>query len=238
MKKHRLLLAGLFVLAGRAVGQEKAGEAGVATHQNESGRIVQKATRNEKKDASWIIGTGPDIVAVEAHKLSFIKLPADVSVGKAANNRPALFRRGTRTEPDNLSATKLLTFKHPVRLIPAENGKRLLVCSNPLSLNIGSGEFEDFCGIISNTGEIVYQFAFKQKRPNKIAAPIGINADGNYAEIAIGAEVEGEDHPQVGTPREVLAWSFPNELKKYSAPKDAASAWNEIRKNFRARTKK
>lgn len=119
----------------------------------------------------------------------------------------------------------------------------MLVCTDGANLNANSAQGVDFCGIISLTGKVVFRFPVKQHSPDTLLRLVGINGSGSYAEVYVGRRIDGEDGPEVGEPREVLGWRYPNTLKKHpgpwnkGAPKDISAAYEEIRRGFMVREK-
>lgn len=86
------------------------------------------------------------------------------------------------------------------------------------------GSAEDFCGVLSPEGNILYKFPFAQKRPDKLLEPIEVSPNGKRAVVAVVEEtLDPDGRPTVGYPREVLVWEHPDKLKRYaldSAPKE------------------
>lgn len=137
-----------------------------------------------------------------------------------------------------LHPVKTLTFQQVVDVYPpnlaALGDGNLLVCTNPASYysslsgdeqktleaaghKYGSiqytsktGKYRDFCGVISQAGEIVYVFPVAQHSPDKLLMPLGIADGGRRAAVALGERVvdDGEDGPEelVGKIREVFIW--------------------------------
>src|SRR5581483_637246 len=98
--------------------------------------------------------------------------------------------------------------------------------------------FDEFCGVLSDSGDVKYRFPIKQHVPDKILHPLAITADGSYAEVYIGQMVEGEDGTSPGAPREILAWPAPAKLTEFSGPwkngepKEPAVAFDELLRGF------
>jgi hypothetical protein len=139
---------------------------------------------------------------------------------------------------EELRPTKTLTFQQVIDVRPpnlrALGDSHLLVCTNPASYysamspsereiltakgraygTIRSidtrGSYRDFCGVISQSGEIVFNFSATQRSPDKLFMPLGIADNGMRAAVAVGEKVvdEGEDGEveRVGKIREVQIW--------------------------------
>lgn len=147
--------------------------------------------------------------------------------------------RGVRDFPiDELVPSKVLTFQKTIDVYPpnlaALGESHLLVCTNPASYYSAlsederkilavkgrrygtihsiktSGQYRDFCGVISQAGEIIYIFPVVQKSPRSLLRPLAIADGGARAAVALGEKVVDEEEDgesiRVGNIREVLIW--------------------------------
>lgn len=137
-----------------------------------------------------------------------------------------------------LTPIKILTFQQVIDVYPpnheATSDTHLLVCTTPSSSysattdeesklleNAGhrygtmkwvdpSGQYRDFCGVISQAGSVIFKFPLTQHGPDAVLMPLGIADNGTRAAVALGEQVieDGEDGPSehVGKIREVLIW--------------------------------
>lgn len=142
----------------------------------------------------------------------------------------------------SIKPEKVLTFKHPFLAFFDRN---LLVCTNrfqeysgqdehekrmiairgerydAISWTDPKGEIEQFCGVLSPQGKIIFEFP-PQKKPREIYYPIGIANEGNRAAVFIGTagpskhpereadDVEGDSFNYDA----VLVWDSPNKTRK------------------------
>lgn len=189
------------------------------------------------------------------YRLDFLKLPNDVQVtGDPKAGSMQLVRDGKELAPSQIQPSKTIQFKRPInaRYGRDASGKivfgNLLICTDMLrgySPTSGeeyetvrlrghehsilwknlAGQYDDFCGVISKDGQVVYQFPVTQKIPDRLLSPVSIDAAGKKAIVMVGemAETGPDSTPTVAYPREVLVWEAPAQFKRHSvdsAPKD------------------
>jgi hypothetical protein len=98
-----------------------------------------------------------------------------------------------------------------------------------------SGEFDQFCGIVSMSGEIVYKFPLAQHIPDLLANPLGFSDDEKSGGIIIGEKVRADsEEPSniVGNPREIWIWHAPDRLDKVSTKSVGTDNMKELRRHF------
>lgn len=225
------------------LGEESASE---RTQKDEATRLREKAKNWTPSDKRYIqlSGHGRNVVARHQYKLVFYALPPEAEYQKNKENRLRVFRGGKEIDPATLTPTKVMSFRHTFEIRPNEDEVRtnLLVCTNLLVDTYDAMDDEEaamiaakgrqrfipwtnpaapmdqFCGVVSVAGDVIYTFPITQKIPSLLVYPLGISADGKRAGIMIGEKLssEGEDGESaaVGKPRQVWVWEHPAKLKK------------------------
>lgn len=241
--KHLLLAAGLAVSvagAGRAVA---AGAEGQNKKTGNSEPIVSPVTkkdlelRTQSKARSGTVLIQDDAMAsFFENRIEFSVRPPDVSMSPRG-----LIRSGKPVDPREIQPKSILWFQRRFNLLSYNSSEFALVCTNQSLPKIGSRGMDDFCGIISVEGKIIYQFPVRQHSPDKLLRPLAISEDGKYAEVWIGKLVSGEDHPVISEPREVLTWRYPNHLSRFAGPwengrpKEPYKAFDDLLQGFKVR---
>lgn len=198
-----------------------------------------------------IYGHDKHIVVAYQFKLAFYDLQDDVEARVIKGKRLALFKDGQLIDPNKLKPKKTITFKRsfslPVERSPVEY-RNLLVCTSALASSYSpmssdeeknmqalgeagkvwvneSGTLDHFCGIISLTGNVIYEFAIHENPPTRVVAPVGISADGKRAAVMVGEKVPGQDGVgfYIGRPKEILIWEFPDKLSTKKIPYPATT---------------
>jgi hypothetical protein len=161
-------------------------------------------------------GSGNKLVARYEYSLKFFKLPENM----ALIARPGKYFLSLRASPEEevgvegLKPYKTITFKHPIEVEPAWpriTETNILVCTQQMAGLNSKGKVDDFCGIISVTGQIVYKFKVHQS-PQLIASASGMSRDGKQAQIIVGGVAYGDEGgpPFVAPVKQVILWTFPN----------------------------
>ena len=181
------------------------------------------------------------LAALYQFKIVFYQLTPDIRSEVKPDETVNLTRNGASVDINAMRPKKILTFKRSIS-VPVERGPdgytNLLICTSSLSsyyspmsseeesemrglkitgeVRNEGGAIDSFCGIISLTGEMVYQFRFAEVPPKKMLAPVGITADGRKAAVMIGEKTRGEDGAgyYIGRPRELLVWTSDNKVQK------------------------
>lgn len=208
-----------------------------------------------------IYGQGQQAAVAYQFKLDFYDLPAGVEVKTVRGDTTGLFRGDKQIGPEELTPKKTLTFRRSFSL-PIEGSPldyhRLLVCTSVLAsgynamtneetkamrpLGHGShmewtsktGNFNHFCGIISLSGDVVYQFKITENPPTRVISPIGITFDGSRAAVMVGQKVSAEEGEGffVGRPSEVWIWQYPATVKKVAVPDPNRTTDDDLRHKF------
>lgn len=227
---------------------DKLGEeaASAKAQKDEAARLREKAKNWTPSDKRYVqlSGHGKNVVARHQYKLVFYSLPSGAEYTKNKENRLRIFRGGKEIDPSALAPRKVMSFRHTFDIRPNEDEVKtnFLVCTNLLVDSYDAMDDEEmamieakgrqrsipwtnptapmdqFCGIVSVAGDVIYTFPITQKIPGPLAYPLGISADGKRAGIMIGEKLssEGEDGESVavGKPRQVWVWEHPAKLKK------------------------
>jgi hypothetical protein len=147
---------------------------------------------------------------------------------------------------DQLTPHKTLTFKRRFQALPRNVLKQpkahLLICSiareswytartpdeNQMIAAKGysdgampwintRGQYDDFCGVIAQTGEILFRFPSTQKAPDRLFEPLDTSEDGRAAvllgKITRGATDDGA-YERVGQYREIFLWEKSSGLRR------------------------
>lgn len=164
------------------------------------------------------------------------------------------FFKGNSKKP-----VRVMRFKHSLLVEPHSSswdGGNILVQTNPESgycatndeekrkiLLLGgrydctpwinkAAEYENFCGIVSPAGEIVFQFP-EEKRPERWYSLVGIAAQGKRAAILVGPEGKidqpADDAESDRGPifDDIWIWEYPDKLRKRKLkPEEKASGAN------------
>jgi hypothetical protein len=147
--------------------------------------------------------------------------------------------------------TKSLSFKHPVEVKPhpiskdADTKSNLLVCTNPMGSYTGrteeeqkvlylrgnhdasmhwtneSGKITDFCGIITSTGEVIFEFP-PPSFPKRLYWLIGVAGAGTRAALLVGEKIhekasdteDMDEGDRIGKFTEVWIWEYPKTVRK------------------------
>lgn len=148
---------------------------------------------------------------------------------------------------EGLKSTRKIVFKNSIAVHPTESGviPQLLVCSQPMSgyappieedavvAEIGSKvwgnryampwenavyDLDDFCGVISVSGSILYKFPIVQKYPDSILKTAAYRDGGNWVAVALGesvmAQAGDESHPYAANFRKLFVWEGPGSTMK------------------------
>jgi hypothetical protein len=157
---------------------------------------------------------------------------------------------GTKS-PYKLNPKKTIKLRNIIQWWPdwqEEGGKRdyLLICTHPMMGYAGTDneeqeeiairlenthshypwknpefDFENFCGIISIDGNIIFQLPIKQETSNSVAEPFGLSENGKKAILGIGKVSECEETAncyiiKAKDFREILIWDYPDKISKIS----------------------
>ncbi|MDX6770243.1 MAG: hypothetical protein SF051_11980 [Elusimicrobiota bacterium] len=162
-----------------------------------------------------------------------------------------------------IAPKKTLTFKQRFEFLPTNGDpkERIFVCTDILHNSYGAqtdeerdmvaakgypqfgfipwvnqtGEIDQFCGLISLAGDIVFKFPLIQEAPGFLATHLGLSPDETEAAIVIGEKVTTDsDEPDnlVGNPREVWLWQFPGKIKKISTKEIGTTDMEELRRRY------
>lgn len=206
-------------------------------------------------------GSGQNVAVKYQFKIEFYELPEGVSFKDDHGNPIYLRRDQSRVSLDalNLRPKATLTFRHHVEIYPIARtvGPRILVCVNLLAGYIPAtdderaslpdrtlpyfrwentaGQLDDFCGIVSMDGKIVWKIKYRQSIPDNLLQGVDMLPDGNRALIFSGSRRPGSEGGEfVGSPKDLFIWEYPDKLKKISAL-GKGSGRNEFFMKFRDR---
>lgn len=178
-------------------------------------------------------------------KLVVYEMPDGVSLVPAPprNAFPWPYLRNGEPYPiSELKEVRTISFKHTHSPIyrAYHGGPNLFVCNWLLKedgkcvraeLN-SAGEHDQFCGIVSIAGDIIYQFPVLQSVSDRLAQPLLVTADGKKAGLVIG-KIKTDDadcgYESVGDYSEVMIWNSTDSLKKYTGPQIPSQDWRELR---------
>lgn len=174
-------------------------------------------------------------VAVFKDRIQFHRFPADVRLGATGliddNGPVSLFQ---------FKPLKVMRFAVPFDVVARPY---TLICTHPTRPRLSPHGTVDFCGITSLEGKVVFEFPQEQHMPDEMLQIIGMTDDGLYAEVYLGKLVIAPNNRQaeVGQPREILAWWYPDRLLTYPGPwsdgepKDPKWAMESVFREFGAR---
>lgn len=191
-----------------------------------------------------ILGKPPKILLVQDDAITAYSLPADIRIGVDKRRDPVLMRSGKEVDRKELAPARAISFGRPVNVFPKGGVDRFLVCTDALLPGTKGRDYDDFCGIVSVEGKVLFRFPVKQERPKSLLKPTGMTPDGLHAEVVVGEEAAGEDRPQITKPREILVWDFPDKLQRLpgpwakGAPKSPSLDWSDVRRGFQERSRK
>jgi hypothetical protein len=199
-----------------------------------------KADLDKRQTASKRIARvesmGDHAVAVYRDRLEFFQL----EIGESVDGR-GRFKLGNRVRTAlEAQPLKIVWFERPFNLIASRTGN-VLVCSAIWASKNSATGLDEFCGVVSASGDVIYKFPVKQHAPDAILHPLAISDDGSYAEVYLGRLVPGEDGPSPGSPREILAWRSPSKLTrlpgpwKNGEPREPALAFDQLLQGFKER---
>lgn len=189
-------------------------------------------------------GSGQKIAVKYQFKIEFYQLPVDVTF-KDEHGNP-VFERQDHSRIGladlNLRPKSTLSFRRHVEIAPRSRmvGPRILVCTNMLtgyvpvtdderaSLPDGKlpyfrwenegGTLDDFCGVVSMDGEVVWKLDYRQAVPDRLLHAVDMLPDGSRALIFSGSRVAGSEGAEsVGSPKELFIWEYPDKVKRKSA---------------------
>lgn len=211
-----------------------------------------------------IIGSGKDAVAVYQFRLDFLRLGPEHEL-RPVPTAPTvlkLFRDGQEIAPKELVPQKTLTYQNRFEVLPrypdqVENN--FLICSDlihakyhaiskeerELTRTLGHGRVmpwknkkgsaEQACSVLSVTGNTVFSFPITQRLPDRLAAGLGMTADGKKAAIMLGEKTELKNEygteSVIGKPREVLVWEEGKELRRIPIS-NRSLTWNDLIQQF------
>lgn len=167
----------------------------------------------------------------------------DLAPGEAVDGQGNFVKGEQKRTPVQVEPRSIMWFSRSFTAKTQDGSPNLLVCTAAWTKKHGGTGADDFCGIVSFAGQIVYTFPVKQNPPNQILFPLGISQSGKYAEVYVGRLLEGEDGRTPGAPLEILIWEYPNQLRKLDGswkkgePKDRHAAYEEVRTGFWKRAK-
>lgn len=192
------------------------------------------------------LGLGQNLIVQYQFRLEFIKLPSRQSFEILHGTKVRIFdsEKNLEVPLDQFQPNKTLTFRRSIVVVPQnyrQAAPYIAVCTNVLESWYGartrdeaekikarghrnqgmpwinvSGQYDDFCGVVTPTGEIVFKFPYAQKSPDKLLSPLGVTDDGRVA-ILVGESVSDDGESKyVGHPREVLIWERPDKFRRKS----------------------
>ena len=139
---------------------------------------LSKTDKARRKVASQKLGrveiADRKAIALYSDRLEFFNLEEGIAIGPKGE-----FKVGESTRsPGALEPSKIVWFARPLTMKSRPTSANILACTAHWASTTRSGGTDNFCGIISSQGEILYQFPFKQHPPDSIMHPIGISEDG------------------------------------------------------------
>lgn len=213
-----------------------------------------------------VMGSGNRLVVVYQFRLEFVELSNDydLELGGTGHTRLQIFRQKHPVDPAALKPTKSILFKRRFEVFPGPSGyvsTNIMVCTDMLNAYYRAmtpterqvlqargqkrtmpwtnpkGNIDQFCGILSLSGDVVYSFPIQQHLPNTLLLGIGITDDGKKAGVMVGQKTnwQGEDGEVavVGKPREVLIWQEGLGLKRIPVENQNLT-WVDLIKKFAA----
>lgn len=211
--------------------------------------IKEKAGKFVPNDArvAGLYGADNKIMAQYQYRVDFFKLPKGTVVGGKKNNIKIL-RGNSEVSVSDMKPHKTLSFKSRIGvspILPRTFSHPLWLCSDLLQgyspntdeeykiLEVkghgsagmpwinSSGEYEDFCGVVSLDGEIIYRLPIAQHFPDKLLRVLEVSNEGKKAVIIMGEKMsytqEDSDSYMVGNPKQVYVWEYPDKLNNYAA---------------------
>lgn len=210
------------------------------------------------EEPSYVFLSHSRIVAEYPYKLAIFERPAGVTIahprphklrpGEKVRRSPnqVLMKDGKELSFSSLKRIKELTFKElifPIYYsVEGDSPKALLVCSNLLAdpndqctkvHHNPSGAIDQFCGVVSMDGDIIYKFPIVQHLPNRLVSPLLITKDGKKAAIAIGKAVHDNadcGYESVSDLSEVWIWEGADKLTKLKGKALPSTDWKELRR--------
>lgn len=211
-----------------------------------------KNWRPEDKSILRVYAKDRKLAIKYQYRMEFYDVPADVqyTLGGSSIKLHKKLLNGELREIGlgDLPRTEQLTFRYPIAIRPKRwslaPDAPLLVCTDllgqysditeeeheiaraaptVLAWENAHAQYDDFCGIISHSGKIIYRFNFKQRKPDRLLEPLGIANDGKYAAVVV------KDIKQAA--REVLIWEYPQTVRRVKAAGDGIDAlWDRFSK--------
>lgn len=204
-------------------------------------------------------GGGKKLVAGYQFRLEFYTLGKEITLEPQNGRDYKILRANKEISLNKLKPSKVITFKNPIKIDPnwpRDTTTNLLVCTQSLGAYAPmtederakvyainqmhsiqatnpKGDIQDFCGIISVSGDVVYQFKISPNPPTELFTTSGISRDGKRALIVSGEATYSDEAPGAFVrARRGILWTYPDTETAITSKDPNDSGTNNWRLKF------